>query len=58
MVDKEREARLKWFEHVKRRGTDAPIRRCDRLAMASLRRGKARPKKYKGEGIRRDIAQV
>ncbi|KAG5587795.1 hypothetical protein H5410_048229 [Solanum commersonii] len=26
-VDKIREARLRWFKHVKRRSTDAPVRR-------------------------------
>nr|XP_018633540.1 uncharacterized protein LOC104117440 [Nicotiana tomentosiformis] len=27
------EARLRWFGHVKRRSTDAPVRRCERLAL-------------------------
>ncbi|KAK4347380.1 hypothetical protein RND71_033719 [Anisodus tanguticus] len=56
--DKMREARLRWFEHVPRRDTDAPVRRCERLAMDGFRRGRGRPKKYWGEVIRRDIAQV
>ncbi|PHT94198.1 hypothetical protein T459_02080 [Capsicum annuum] len=40
-----REARLRWFGHVKRRGMDAPVRRCERLALDGFRRGKGRPKK-------------
>ncbi|XP_060182471.1 uncharacterized protein LOC132612165 [Lycium barbarum] len=39
MEDKMREARLRWFGHVKRRDTDAPVRRCERLAMDGFRRG-------------------
>ncbi|KAK4373490.1 hypothetical protein RND71_008874 [Anisodus tanguticus] len=39
--DKMREARLRWFGHVQRRDTDAPVRRCERLAMDGFRRGKA-----------------
>lgn len=30
VVDKLREARLKWFEHVKKRCINAPVRRCER----------------------------
>ncbi|XP_070034932.1 uncharacterized protein [Nicotiana tomentosiformis] len=43
--DKVRESRLRWFRHVKRRSIDAPVRRCERLAMERLRRGRGRPKK-------------
>ncbi|XP_070050899.1 uncharacterized protein [Nicotiana tomentosiformis] len=49
---KMRESRLRWFGHVKRRSIDALVRRCERLAMASLRRGQGRPKKNWGEVIR------
>ncbi|KAK4364064.1 hypothetical protein RND71_015422 [Anisodus tanguticus] len=56
--DKMREARLRWFGHVQRRDMDAPVRRCERLAMDGFRRGRGRPKKYCGEVIRRDMAQV
>ncbi|XP_060189176.1 uncharacterized protein LOC132618126 isoform X2 [Lycium barbarum] len=38
--DKMREARLRWFGHMKRRDTDAPVRRCERLAMDGFRRGR------------------
>ncbi|XP_019252905.1 PREDICTED: uncharacterized protein LOC109231721 [Nicotiana attenuata] len=32
--DKFRESRLRWFGHVKRRDTDALVRRCERLTIA------------------------
>ncbi|KAF3666218.1 hypothetical protein FXO37_10691 [Capsicum annuum] len=46
MGDNMREVRLRWFGHVMRRGTDAPIRRCERLTLDGFRRGKGGPKKY------------
>ncbi|KAG5627914.1 hypothetical protein H5410_013132 [Solanum commersonii] len=46
VVDKLREARLRWFGHVKRRGADAPVRRCEELVVEGTRRGRGRPKKY------------
>ncbi|KAF3634462.1 putative pre-mRNA-processing factor 6-like [Capsicum annuum] len=55
---KMREARLRWFGHVKRRGMDAPVRRCERLALDGFRRGRGRPKKYWDEVIRRDMEQL
>ncbi|KAF3622002.1 putative pre-mRNA-processing factor 6-like [Capsicum annuum] len=55
---KMQEARLRWFGHVKRRGMDAPVRRCERLALDGFRRGRGRPKKYWGEVIRRDMEQL
>ncbi|KAF3645330.1 putative pre-mRNA-processing factor 6-like [Capsicum annuum] len=55
---KMREARLRWFGHVKRRGVDAPVRRCERLALDGFKRGRGRPKKYWGEVIRRDMKQL
>ncbi|KAG5614626.1 hypothetical protein H5410_014450 [Solanum commersonii] len=58
VVDKLREVRLKWFGHVKRRGTDAPVRRCEGLVVEGTRRGRGRPKKYWGEVIRQDLAQL
>ncbi|XP_019241233.1 PREDICTED: uncharacterized protein LOC109221222 [Nicotiana attenuata] len=53
-----REARLRWFEHVKRRSMDAPVRRCERLALGGKRKGRGRPKKSLGEVIRRGMAQL
>ncbi|PHT32095.1 Developmentally-regulated GTP-binding protein 1 [Capsicum baccatum] len=53
-----REVRLSWFGHVKRRDMDAPVRRCERLALDGFRRGRGRPKKYWGEVIRRDLEQL
>ncbi|KAF3655737.1 hypothetical protein FXO37_15797 [Capsicum annuum] len=43
---KMRKTRLRWFGHVIRRSTDAPVRRCERLARAGFKRGRGRPKKY------------
>ncbi|PHU12789.1 hypothetical protein BC332_19719 [Capsicum chinense] len=37
---------------------DAPVRRCERLALDGFRRGRGRPKKYWGEVIRRDMEQL
>ncbi|KAM3340130.1 hypothetical protein P3S68_030000 [Capsicum galapagoense] len=56
--DKMREVRLRWFGHVMRRGTDIPVRRCERLALDSFRRGRGRAKKYWKEVIRRDMEQL
>nr|XP_016456792.1 PREDICTED: uncharacterized protein LOC107780726 [Nicotiana tabacum] len=44
--DKMREARLIWFGHVKRRSRDAPVRRCERVALMGRSRGKGRSKQY------------
>ncbi|XP_070010119.1 uncharacterized protein [Nicotiana sylvestris] len=54
--DKMREVGLRWFGHVQRRSLDAPVRRCEQLAMVGTRRGRGRPKKYWGEVIRQDMA--
>ncbi|KAG5620031.1 hypothetical protein H5410_005249 [Solanum commersonii] len=58
VVDKLREARLRWFGHVKRRCADTPVRRCEGLDIEGTRRGRGRPKKYWGEVIRQDMAQL
>ncbi|KAG5574061.1 hypothetical protein H5410_063827 [Solanum commersonii] len=49
------EARLRWFGHVKRRRSP---RRCEGLVVEGTRRGRGRPKKYWGEVIRQDLAQL
>nr|XP_016510210.1 PREDICTED: 30S ribosomal protein S5-like [Nicotiana tabacum] len=54
--DKLRESTLQWFGHVRRRDIDAPVRRCERLNMAGLRKGRGRPKKYWEEVIRQDMS--
>ncbi|KAF3620511.1 putative wall-associated receptor kinase-like 8-like [Capsicum annuum] len=38
LEDKMRERRLRWFGHVMRRGTDAPVCRCERLALDGFQR--------------------
>ncbi|KAF3676021.1 Glutaminyl-peptide cyclotransferase [Capsicum annuum] len=53
--DKIQEGRLRWFGHVMRRGTDAPVRRCERLALDGFKRSRGRPKKYWREMIRHDM---
>ncbi|XP_070018117.1 uncharacterized protein [Nicotiana sylvestris] len=56
--DKMWEARHRWFGHVRRRSTDAPVRRCERLTLEGLQRGRDRPKKRWGGMIREDMAQL
>ncbi|KAF3633985.1 GDP-mannose transporter GONST1 [Capsicum annuum] len=58
MEEKMREVRLRWFGHVMRRATAAPVRRCKRLALDGFKRGRGRPKKYWREVIRRDMEQL
>lgn len=45
MANKKREARLRRFEHVKRRCVNAAMRRCKRMVVGDTRRGKSRRKK-------------
>nr|XP_016450932.1 PREDICTED: craniofacial development protein 2-like [Nicotiana tabacum] len=56
--DKMWEARLRWYGYVKRMSIDAPVRRCERLAMSRLRRGIGRPRKYWGEVIRQGMTHL
>ncbi|KAG5610770.1 hypothetical protein H5410_022051 [Solanum commersonii] len=37
---------------------DAPVKRCEGLVVEGTRRGRGRPKKYWGEVIRQDLAQL
>ncbi|VFQ59963.1 unnamed protein product [Cuscuta campestris] len=53
--DKLREARLRWFGHVRRRDADAPERRCERITVFGGSRGRGRPKKNWKEVIRQDL---
>ncbi|XP_070008445.1 uncharacterized protein [Nicotiana sylvestris] len=56
--DKMQEARHRWFGHIQRRFTDAPVRRCERLAVVGTRRGRGRPKTYWGEVIKQDMERL
>ncbi|PHU02833.1 ATP-citrate synthase alpha chain protein 2 [Capsicum chinense] len=56
--NKMREGRLRWFGPVMRRGTDSPVRRCERLTLDGFRRRRGRPKKYWREVIRHDMEQL
>jgi len=53
--DKMRETRLRWFGHVRRRPTDAPVRRCETVEWLDYRRSRGRPKKSWSEVIRHDL---
>ncbi|CAN6720664.1 unnamed protein product [Malus baccata var. baccata] len=50
-----RENRLRWFGHVQRRPTDAPVRRCDYGTEVQGRRGRGRPRKTLEETLRKDL---
>ncbi|KAM1790899.1 hypothetical protein ACFX12_034922 [Malus domestica] len=50
-----RENRLRWFGHVQRRPTDAPVRRCDHRTEVQGRRGRGRPRKTLEETLRKDL---
>jgi len=56
--DKMREGRLRWFVHVKRRGSNARVRRCEMLAMVGLKRDRGRPKKYWGGVIWQNMSYL
>ncbi|XP_075104581.1 uncharacterized protein LOC142178614 [Nicotiana tabacum] len=56
MDDKIREARLRWFGHVRKKSPDDPVRRCESLALVGTRRCRGQPKNYWGEVIRQDMA--
>ncbi|CAN6543625.1 unnamed protein product [Malus baccata var. baccata] len=47
--------RLRWFGHVQRRPTDAPVRRCDYRTEVQGRRGRGRPRKTLEETLRKDF---
>ena len=43
--EKMRKNRLRWFEHVRRTPTDAPVRRVDHINLVQVKRAQGRPKK-------------
>jgi len=53
--DKMREARLRWFGHIRRRSRSAPVRRCEMIEYLEYRRSRGRPKKNWSEVIRHDL---
>jgi len=53
--NKIREARLRWFGHIRRRSMDALVRRCEKLDRPDFRRSGGRPKKSWSEVIRRNL---
>ena len=53
--DKIREARLRWFGHIRRRSRDGPLRRCETIECPDYRRSRGRPKKSWSEVVRHDL---
>jgi len=53
--EKMRENCLRCFGHVRRRPTDAPVRRVERINLGQVKRAQGRPKKTWMEIIRQDI---
>ncbi|RXH87570.1 hypothetical protein DVH24_034470 [Malus domestica] len=50
-----RENRFRWFGHVQRRPTDAPVRKCDYGTEVRGRRSRGRPRKTLEETLRKDL---
>ena len=53
--EKMRKNCLRWFGHVRRRFTDASVRRVERIKLGQVKRTHGRPKKTWMEVIRQDI---
>ncbi|CAH9118920.1 unnamed protein product [Cuscuta europaea] len=53
--DKMRESRLQWFGHVRRRSSDAPVRRAEMCGEEAKKRGRGRPKQTWARGVRSDM---
>lgn len=51
----EREAKLRWFKHVKRIRTFALVWMCEMLSMDSFKRGRDRLKEYWEKVIKQDL---
>jgi len=52
--EKMRETRLRWFGHVRRRSTDASVRRVESIKLGQDTRAQVRPKKTWMEVIRQN----
>jgi len=50
--DKIREAKLRWFSHIRRRSMDELVRRCEHINRPTHRRSRGRPKKSWSKVIR------
>jgi len=55
IIEKMRENRLRLFGRVRRRPTDAPVRRVERIKLGQVKRAQGRPKKTWIELIQQDI---
>jgi len=53
--DKMKEARLHWYEHIRRRPRNALVRRCEMIECPDYRRSRGRPRKSWSEVIRHDL---
>ncbi|KAG5583186.1 hypothetical protein H5410_053813 [Solanum commersonii] len=58
IIDKMKEARLRWFRYVKRRYTDTPVRKCERLAIVGIRRGKDKIEEVLGRLLKTPIEEM
>jgi len=56
--DKMREARLRWFGHIRRRPMDAPVRRGETIVCSDHRRRRGRLRKSWREVIRHDLKML
>jgi len=53
--DKVREASLRWFDHIRQRSMNTPVRRCEKIDWKEHIRSKGRLKKSWSEVIRHDL---
>jgi len=53
--EKMRETRLRWFDHVRRRSRDVPVRRVDKIEQIVKKRGRGRHKKTLGDTLKFDM---
>jgi len=53
--DKMRQARLRWFSHIRRRSVDATMRRCEHIDWPDHSKSRGRPNKSWCEVVRHDL---